>query len=337
MSLRLGGKAAVGDDDCHMVGARGERRAHLGLDIVVARRAFTGGEQAIAEHSRWIEIVRARVDVDLPGVRDEFGGVVKLRGVERLLCLGQRGLVETLHALDNPRRRYSAYRSAMQRRCSSHEHYREGPAIRALALVFWPFSTIITIGMRITLRLIKRRKRMGLFDMFKKKAEPAAAAAPASISASAGADVLCSPVKGKVIKMADVPDPVFGGEVLGKGCAVWPEDDLVYAPCDGKVTVTMGHAVGLQSDSGIEVLVHVGVDTVNMNGDGFEGFVKADDVVKAGQPLLKIDRAKIAAAGYKDCVVVAVSNTAEFADVELTVETESAVAAGDAIVKVVRK
>lgn len=133
---------------------------------------------------------------------------------------------------------------------------------------------------------------MGLFDMFKKKAEPAAAAAPASISASAGADVLCSPVKGKVIKMADVPDPVFGGEVLGKGCAVWPEDDLVYAPCDGKVTVTMGHAVGLQSDSGIEVLVHVGVDTVNMNGDGFEGFVKADDVVKAGQPMLKIDRAR---------------------------------------------
>lgn len=178
---------------------------------------------------------------------------------------------------------------------------------------------------------------MGLFDMFKKKAEPAAAAAPASISASAGADVLCSPVKGKVIKMADVPDPVFGGEVLGKGCAVWPEDDLVYAPCDGKVTVTMGHAVGLQSDSGIEVLVHVGVDTVNMNGDGFEGFVKADDVVKAGQPMLKIDRAKIAAAGYKDCVVVAVSNTAEFADVGLAVEADSAVSAGDAIVKVVRK
>lgn len=60
---------------------------------------------------------------------------------------------------------------------------------------------------------------MGLFDMFKKKAEPAAAAAPASISASAGADVLCSPVKGKVIKMADVPDPVFGGEVLGTRAA----------------------------------------------------------------------------------------------------------------------
>ena len=132
---------------------------------------------------------------------------------------------------------------------------------------------------------------MGLFDMFKKKAEPAAAAAPApSLLLPARRAVLAR--QGKVIKMADVPDPVFGGEVLGKGCAVWPEDDLVYAPCDGKVTVTMGHAVGLQSDSGIEVLVHVGVDTVNMNGDGFEGFVKADDVVKAGQPMLKIDRAR---------------------------------------------
>ena len=86
-----------------MVGARGERRAYLGLDIVVARRAFTGGEQAIAEHSRWIEVVRARVDVDLSGVRDEFGGVVELRGVEQLLRLGQRVLVEPLHALHNLR------------------------------------------------------------------------------------------------------------------------------------------------------------------------------------------------------------------------------------------
>ena len=97
---------------------------------------------------------------------------------------------------------------------------------------------------------------MGLFDMFKKKAEPAAAAAPAP-SLLLPAPTCCARPSSKVIKMADVPDPVFGGEVLGKGCAVWPEDDLVYAPCDGKVTVTMGHAVGLQSDSGIEVLVHV--------------------------------------------------------------------------------
>ena len=103
--------------------------------------------------------------------------MVKLRGVEQLLRFGQRGLVEPLHALHNLRRRYSAYRPAMQRRCSSHEHYRKGLAIRVPTLAFEPFGTIITVGMRTTLRLIKRRKRMGLFDMFKKKAEPAAAAA----------------------------------------------------------------------------------------------------------------------------------------------------------------
>lgn len=57
--------------------------------------------------------------------------------------------------------------------------------------------------------------------------------------------------------MADVPDPVFSGEVLGKGCAIWPENDVVYAPVSGEVTVTMGHAVGLKSGSGVEVLVHV--------------------------------------------------------------------------------
>ena len=80
--LEVGGKAAVGDDDCRMVGTRGERRTHLGLSAVVARCAFAGGEQAVAEHSCWIEVVRARVDVDLSGVCDELGGVVKLRGVE---------------------------------------------------------------------------------------------------------------------------------------------------------------------------------------------------------------------------------------------------------------
>ena len=215
------------------------------------------------------------------------------------------------------------------------------------AYLYPPGIPLITPGEQITGQFIRnmriymdKRQTIDLYGKFHKGLELEQTQFYTSKEQKAqgyGADVLCSPVKGKVIKMADVPDPVFGGEVLGKGCAVWPEDDLVYAPCDGKVTVTMGHAVGLQSDSGIEVLVHVGVDTVNMNGDGFEGFVKADDVVKAGQPLLKIDRAKIAAAGYKDCVVVAVSNTAEFADVELAVEADSAVAAGDAIVKVVRK
>ena len=178
---------------------------------------------------------------------------------------------------------------------------------------------------------------MGLFDMFKKKEAPSAPVAPANIDAQAGADVLCAPVSGKVIAMSDVPDPVFSGEILGKGCAVWPEGDIVYAPVNGKVTVTMGHAVGIMSDSGVEGLVHVGVDTVNLQGKGFTGYVKQGDQVVAGQPVLKMDRAVIAEAGYKDCVVLAVSNSAEFEAVELAVEPETTVAAGSVVVKVTRK
>ena len=179
---------------------------------------------------------------------------------------------------------------------------------------------------------------MGLFDMFKKKADPAPGkpATPAAVTAEAAADVLCAPVSGRVIKMTDVPDPVFSGEVLGKGCAVWPEEEVVYAPVSGTVTVTMGHAVGLQTADGVEVLVHVGVDTVSLNGKGFTGYVKQGDTVTAGQPVLKMDRAVIAEAGYPDCVVLAVSNTAEFADVALSVEPETTVAAGAAVVKVTR-
>lgn len=177
---------------------------------------------------------------------------------------------------------------------------------------------------------------MGLFDMFKKKEAPAAPAAPAPVAAASAADALCAPVSGRVVKMTDVPDPVFSGEVLGKGCAVWPEGSTVFAPVDGTVTVTMGHAVGIQGDNGIEVLVHIGVDTVNMQGDGFTAHAAQGDTVKAGQPLITMDRDKIAAAGYKDCVVLAVSNTADFAEVALAVEPESTVEAGSVVVKVAR-
>ena len=177
---------------------------------------------------------------------------------------------------------------------------------------------------------------MGLFDRFKKKEAPAAPATPASVEASCGADELCAPVSGKVIAMSEVPDPVFSGEVLGKGCAVWPEGDVVYAPVTGEVTVTMGHAVGIKGDNGVEVLVHVGVDTVSLQGKGFTAYAKQGDHVTAGQPVLGIDRKVIADAGYPDCVVLDVSNTTEFAAVELAAEAGSTVAAGAPVVKITR-
>lgn len=177
---------------------------------------------------------------------------------------------------------------------------------------------------------------MGLFD-FLKKNDASTPATPAAITAASGSDVLCAPVSGTAIAMTSVPDPVFSGEVLGRGCAIWPNEDIVYAPVSGMVTVTMGHAVGIMSDAGVEVLVHVGVDTVNLQGKGFTPYVKQGDAVCAGQPMLKMDRTVIAEAGYKDCVVLAVSNTAEFAGVEMAVAADSPVEAGTAVVSITRK
>ena len=178
---------------------------------------------------------------------------------------------------------------------------------------------------------------MGLFDRFRKTAAVAISARPATpepVAAAYEAGVVCAPVTGRVECMTAAPDPVFSSEALGKGCIVWPEADVVYAPVDGTVSVTMGHAVGVTGADGVEILIHVGVDTVEMNGDGFTGYVAQGDVVRAGQPVLGIDRARIAAAGHPDCVVVAVSNSADFSDVELTVEAGSAVAAGAAVLRV---
>lgn len=166
--------------------------------------------------------------------------------------------------------------------------------------------------------------------------ETAASLTPASVEAKPSTGVICAPVSGRVIAMSDVPDPVFSGETLGKGCAVWPDGDVVYAPASGTVSAAMGHAVGVTTDDGIEILVHVGVDTVDMEGNGFTSYAGQGERVVAGQPVLGIDRAAIRAAGHPDCVVVAVSNSDEFADVALLAEPEGTVAAGAAVLRVTR-
>lgn len=165
---------------------------------------------------------------------------------------------------------------------------------------------------------------MGLFSRLKNKAAEAA-------KREVPANALVAPVAGKVIAMTEVPDPAFGSEMLGKGCAIWPAAETVASPVAGCVSVVMPHAVGITADNGAEVLVHVGIDTVSMQGDGFTGHVTQGDRVAAGQTLLDFDRAKIEAAGHKDCVVLAVSNSADFAVVALAVDAGSSVAAGDAV------
>lgn len=146
--------------------------------------------------------------------------------------------------------------------------------------------------------------------------------------------VIVAPVAGRVIAMADVPDPVFASGMLGKGCGVWPSGSVVRAPAAGVVSVAMSHAVAISCDSGVELLVHVGLDMVEMGGEGFELLVSPGDHITAGQELVRVNRDKIAAAGHPDCVVVSVSNSSELAGVSLVPKPGSSVRAGQPLLSV---
>lgn len=132
------------------------------------------------------------------------------------------------------------------------------------------------------------------------------------------AHVLASPCNGNAVKMSEVNDPTFSAEMLGKGAAVVPTDGKIVAPCDGTVTMLFNtlHAVGITSADGVEVLLHVGIDTVNLKGEGFTAHVKQGDMVKRGDLLLTADLDVIKAAGYDPTVMMVVTNTNDFASVE---------------------
>ncbi len=147
-------------------------------------------------------------------------------------------------------------------------------------------------------------------------------------------ETLVTPIVGDVVALADVNDPVFSSGAMGQGIAVKPSQGVVYAPADAEVSIAFptGHAFGLKTTDGAEVLIHVGIDTVTMNGEGFEAKVAQGDKVKAGDILGTFDSNKIAAAGLDDTTMVIVTNTADYASVA-PVATGS-VAKGDAVIEV---
>lgn len=101
-----------------------------------------------------------------------------------------------------------------------------------------------------------------------------------------------SPVNGKMVQLSEVPDQMFAEKVLGDGAAFYSNEDIIYSPCDGKVSMIAdtGHAVGIMADNGAEILIHIGLDTVNLNGKGFEVLTQKDAKIKPGTPLIKVDR-----------------------------------------------
>lgn len=147
---------------------------------------------------------------------------------------------------------------------------------------------------------------------------------------------LKSPLSGKVLPLSDVPDKVFSSGAMGKGLAIDSEKGELIAPADGEITTIFptGHAVGLTTKDGIEILMHIGMDTVELEGQGFETFVKQGDQVKAGDLLVRFDIEAIKAAGYSVITPIVITNTEHFADV-LELNQEELIASEDflAIVK----
>ena len=143
-----------------------------------------------------------------------------------------------------------------------------------------------------------------------------------------------SPLKGEVKELSEVDDEAFSTGVLGQGIAILPTEGKLYAPCDGEIMTFFktGHALGLLSEEGVEILIHVGIDTVKLNGEGYTPKAEKGDKVKKGQLLLEFDIEKITKAGYSIITPIIISNTDDYADIIATDAKQ--VVVGDTIITV---
>lgn len=145
-----------------------------------------------------------------------------------------------------------------------------------------------------------------------------------------------APVSGTAVAMSEVNDPTFAQEILGKGAAIIPSEGLVVSPVNGTVEMVFEtlHAIGLKSDDGTEVLIHIGLDTVKLGGKYFKAFVKNGTRVKIGAPLIQFDLEKIKAEGYDVITPVIISNTMDYGDIIAIAGQE--IKAGENLIKVIR-
>lgn len=151
---------------------------------------------------------------------------------------------------------------------------------------------------------------MGLLNFVKGKKVTEDSKFPEKISAC---------VKGKMIPITEVQDETFASEVLGKGYGIIPESDDITAPVDGVIEMVFPtkHAIGMKTKSGVEILIHIGIDTVELKGKGFDCFVKPGDRVKQGQLMERTDIKKIRDLGYDTTVMLLITNTNEYENIKL--------------------
>lgn len=186
-------------------------------------------------------------------------------------------------------------------------------ADRPISILYIALTCVIAIAVSFVLTLI-----LGFRDPESASAETApTTAAPAAQPLTTERRLVDCPMDGKLIPLGEVADETFASGVLGAGVALEPTDGTVYAPFDGTVETLLDshHAIGLRSTDGVELLVHIGRDTVALNGQHFTAFVKVGDSVKKGQRLLVCDLDAVRAAGYDITTPVIVTNTDEFLDI----------------------
>ncbi|KRU25096.1 subunit IIA of the PTS sugar transporter [Clostridium sporogenes] len=140
-------------------------------------------------------------------------------------------------------------------------------------------------------------------------------------------------LSGKAISINKVPDEVFASKIMGDGLAIIPTTNIVKSPADGEIIVVMEeskHAVGIKFENGIEALIHVGIDTVSMNGEGFEIFVKTGDSVKEGQDLIMFDEELIKNRGLSTYTMLVITNSSEYPN--MVIETEKEVKEKESVI-----
>lgn len=149
-------------------------------------------------------------------------------------------------------------------------------------------------------------------------------------------EVVAAPVQGKAVAISEVSDPTFGQEILGKGVAIIPSVGRVVAPVDGVIEMVFDtkHAVSMVSDSGIQILVHVGLDTVTLKGEPFKAYVEAGQKVKTGDLLLEFDIAAIQAAGLETITPMVICNTDDYKEIKTSVDKD--VVTGDTVLTLVK-
>ena len=214
------------------------------------------------------------------------------------------------------------------------------PGILSIYSQYWGIFLVcmlIAIVVPFALTFLVGSRKLSAADRYGEADENAAASNDAVVSENVTAAIdsaeggtaggtLKSPLNGRIIPIEEIPDEVFSQKIMGDGVGIEPTGNTVYAPADATVGVVMAdskHACGLVLDNGMEILIHVGIDTVDMNGDGFELFVKEGDRVKTGDPLISFTPEKIKAAGHPMTTAFLITDNGSAADVRFKPNQEA--------------